>query len=508
MKTEIEYAVNIVVGVVIDGEFHWYVTRKEWWFLDLVKFERAFLDAGYSLAGVQGNYSNRFDIAILNGETAHKFLSEIHEYRVTIKELKQLVLEQEPVTDIDDILEYYPSLLVDFDQQILKSWYPEPASFEEFVPDGWRGVEIDFLDDVPAEKRYWLINGRNYFEAWSKIPQKAPLVSSAPPQSGAQKPRSGRLISQTMNLFSSDEHKAFMDVYYRVKKEFADLSFPRGERDFLKELSIMRREYLARLPVCLLARCPICGGSVWEPIDTFSLNGLGWTRSRTGDGWFGLVPVTVNMTSQHRWVNSTGETHSFTAECDHVRIITVSLNLNGLQPNDVTAPYSVKVGSEKPFVMKPLMDLDQTYIVIHSVPVWRFYNRDSDLHYTAYFVTYFTAASEAAFTTVMQPAYENYTSILYDWMDYDLRKWVTAGKILWLDASNPDFPLRSKQDQNFPYGNVQGGEGVWEIHEGQMKLQVGRSRKWSGGELEQEMREGFFSQLKSVFRDGRGSRKK
>jgi len=38
------------------------------------------------------------------------------------------------------IYEMHPSLLIDFDNQILNNYYYEPAAFEEYAPDGRKGT--------------------------------------------------------------------------------------------------------------------------------------------------------------------------------------------------------------------------------------------------------------------------------------------------------------------------------------------------------------------------------
>src|SRR5262245_61939819 len=53
---------------------------------------------------------------------------------------------------------------------------------------------------------------------------------------------------------------------------------------FQRDLETLAR-YRARLPVCLLARCPFCAREIVEPIDIFSLNGFGWKSANQGLGW-------------------------------------------------------------------------------------------------------------------------------------------------------------------------------------------------------------------------------
>ncbi|GGE23467.1 hypothetical protein GCM10011571_26970 [Marinithermofilum abyssi] len=149
--------------MIYKRDWHWYVTEKDWWFLDKVKQKNAFIDLGYGHHDL-GDGSERFGIDVLDETTAKEFLQYIEEYRVESKELSKMILKLKNVNHWDDISDYCPSLLVDFDHQQLYSLFPEPASFENYVPEGWLGVYKNFLDKVPREQRYWIINGEDYFK--------------------------------------------------------------------------------------------------------------------------------------------------------------------------------------------------------------------------------------------------------------------------------------------------------------------------------------------------------
>lgn len=296
------------------------------------------------------------------------------------------------------------------------------------------------------------------------------------------------------NLFTAPEYKQFLWHYSALEKS-------EKLHEFLEKVESLCHEYRSRLPVYLLARCPICGGRVYEPIDTYSLNGIGWRSPNRGFGWFGTVPVP----SLQRTIPQSDV--SYDAECDHAKIVSVMVNLNGVQPDDVT--QEVWIGSERPFVISPVLNLEHTYAVIHALSIGRFDESEPQSHYTAYFVTYFTDVDRQLFDKVMQPAHEEYSLILIDWADYDLMKWVKRGKLYWLDKNDPDLPLRNRPIDDFPYGAVKGGEGIWVIRNGRMELRYGKNRQWSGGEVEPEWdtEGGLFRQIISAFRAGWRDRK-
>ncbi len=161
MKIQIEYAQHIIVAVVFNTIWSWYVTEKDYWYLDLMKLEQAFLDKDYELPNV-GDYSERFNIAILNENSAEKFLEQINECKVSTAELRESLIASDP-HNLDSLIEFVPSLFVDFDKKSLRSQFPEPASFENYIPDGWIGSYENFIDQVPMQEKYWIIEGKDYF---------------------------------------------------------------------------------------------------------------------------------------------------------------------------------------------------------------------------------------------------------------------------------------------------------------------------------------------------------
>ena len=173
MYPEPEYAQKIVVGVIFRNSFAWYVTEYEYWYLDYTKFDRALIAGGYKNSTL-GDYSNRWDIGILNEDTAECFLSHIETYRVPAYALTEMMLIQrqmyEEYASVDspeyfnDILDFAPCLLVDFDQRRLSSQYPEMIRFETWIPDGWDGAYRSFLSDVPEAEQYWIVDGRDLFK--------------------------------------------------------------------------------------------------------------------------------------------------------------------------------------------------------------------------------------------------------------------------------------------------------------------------------------------------------
>jgi hypothetical protein len=281
-------------------------------------------------------------------------------------------------------------------------------------------------------------------------------------------------MPQPKNLFTKATYKELLEQYWEFDKEDDTLSYQnparRERKDLLRQqLSALRRQYRGGLPVYLLARCPMCGGRVWEPIDSYSLNGMGWVGLKTGFGWYGSISL-----PDEKGMPGQSARASYEAECKHVEVVVFCVNLNGLQPDDVR--QEVWIGPEKPFVMQPLMEVDRTFVVIHSLPIGRYDDPDLVPRYTAYFMAYFSG-NQKAFSEAIGPFDRARSRIQYAAADYDLLKWIEAGKLFWLDTDVPELPLRNEPLRMFPYAGVQGKEGLCVIRDGRLKVYLSLNRR-------------------------------
>lgn len=151
---------DIIVGVLYDSVFNWYVTDKEIWYLDYQKRIEAFRKKGFEIEEYIDEI--RKNLLVLNSNNAKQFLEKIKGYQVNTNKLRELL--QESINANDDSWRYVfrPSLYIDFDSRKLFSLYSEPASYEKYAPKNWEAKYIDFMDDIPYDKKYWLSeNGQN-----------------------------------------------------------------------------------------------------------------------------------------------------------------------------------------------------------------------------------------------------------------------------------------------------------------------------------------------------------
>lgn len=153
-----KYAETLIVLVKYNTTHRWYITDKDLWFLDLRKLIASYTNRGFQIQNSE-DFSDRFDIDILNENTAGDFFNKITDLEAHTEELTRM-LEQKMYTHISDMV---PSIYVDFDEKKLISYYPEPASYEDCVPFGWIGKHENFLDNIPVQLKFWIKQDVNYF---------------------------------------------------------------------------------------------------------------------------------------------------------------------------------------------------------------------------------------------------------------------------------------------------------------------------------------------------------
>ncbi|TRW21019.1 hypothetical protein FL857_12285 [Criibacterium bergeronii] len=166
MLIEPIYAENIIVGVIWNKIFKWYVTEKDLWFLDYNKLDKGYLEKGYDIEDIVDDNERR-GIEVLDKNTVDIFLDRISKYLTTEYELNNLFNK---ISEFDDCLDFIPSILVDFDNKRFYSMFPELASFEDYIPEGWVGEYVDFTNLIQDEEKYWLNDLKeNLFIKYKKI---------------------------------------------------------------------------------------------------------------------------------------------------------------------------------------------------------------------------------------------------------------------------------------------------------------------------------------------------
>ncbi|HDR8081345.1 TPA: hypothetical protein QCZ22_002989, partial [Bacillus cereus] len=99
----------------------------------------------------------RNGIKVFDHENVEVFLVRINQYKTTKEELNYLLLENIKRKNAgEDLLDFSPILLINFDNKILYSMFPELASYENYVPKDWSGTYEDFTEFIPTSEKYWI----------------------------------------------------------------------------------------------------------------------------------------------------------------------------------------------------------------------------------------------------------------------------------------------------------------------------------------------------------------
>lgn len=152
---------NIIIGLSVDNFFKWYVSPKDLWFLDRKKqadaYIKKFKEIGLkNIGGKIEEVDERKGMEVLDEHSFIEFIPIINKYSVSTNELREsLKLNLLTTSKQDTFYSFLPSLYVNVDKRELYSLYPEPASYEDFVPKNWSGIYEDFLSKIDWKEKYW-----------------------------------------------------------------------------------------------------------------------------------------------------------------------------------------------------------------------------------------------------------------------------------------------------------------------------------------------------------------
>ena len=152
---------DVIVGIMVEGKYSWYVTEKELWFMDYKKFREDFkrkyeqLNIPYN-TGSDEILGERAGFEILNEFSIREFKKVIEKYQASVEELRSLLELYLLVYGSEDAyFRFLPALHLDFDKKELYSLYTEHATFEAYVPEGWIGKYASFLAKIEMKEKYW-----------------------------------------------------------------------------------------------------------------------------------------------------------------------------------------------------------------------------------------------------------------------------------------------------------------------------------------------------------------
>jgi len=250
------------------------------------------------------------------------------------------------------------------------------------------------------------------------------------------------------------------------------------------------KEYWARLPLYLVARCPLCNAAYVERLDTHSL--LGWhphpdrwdfiytSKRRKSDDAEKQKRLNQVVEMSPPDKSSILENISQRIDCPHFVAVQHFINLHGILPKEMRY-FSNQ--SEVPFVMPVFLPDDvESYAVMHSLPICRIEKKRFKPCYSLYLITYYSSAPHAMWER-RRSEFTGEDALhfpkLYTWRTVELNKiseawdlslWTKKGKLLWLDLGQDDLPLKGKPPEEFPYANIEGIQKSYTFRQGKLKI--------------------------------------
>jgi hypothetical protein len=207
-------------------------------------------------------------------------------------------------------------------------------------------------------------------------------------------------------------------------------------------------EYVNRLPLVPIGRCPFQGELTLKRMDVFGLDGKWW--------YVGAPDLPPQA-------------------CIHYVTFLGALNLNGNPPVGCSprAIHEIEPGPDVPFVIPRLLQIPGMAVVISSRQFF-------DDQFTAYFMTYYNQKpvpgwqshqtwlrSTHSFQGAQgQPNWDAKT----DRWDFDLDQWrMQPDKVFWVAPGDRDMKLRLGSDPAFPYANLPGMRLPQRIRQGKVR---------------------------------------
>src|ERR1700733_4812976 len=129
---------EVIVVVRINGRFRWFKSDRELWVLDLNKWRKDFLDAGFQVP--EPDPSERFGIPVVNERTADRFLTEMKQFEINKEDLgKDLAVRFSDAGSWWDVSDLFPIMFVDFDRRHVCALYQNGTRMERYISDVWTG---------------------------------------------------------------------------------------------------------------------------------------------------------------------------------------------------------------------------------------------------------------------------------------------------------------------------------------------------------------------------------
>lgn len=156
------HAKTLIVALRWQGQLRWYCSNYQDWILNKVKQAEL-------LHIHDPDFSDRYGIGILSRDTADEFIRQHAAFELTHEELAAWVAAKPFPPTWEAVMEgIYPSMLIDFDLQMLDCYGGLPRAYGDFLPPGWNSgpTILSITKDIPEEQKYWLVDGFDRFSEW------------------------------------------------------------------------------------------------------------------------------------------------------------------------------------------------------------------------------------------------------------------------------------------------------------------------------------------------------
>jgi len=240
-----------------------------------------------------------------------------------------------------------------------------------------------------------------------------------------------RLPITKSEAFSEYERHTILDSFFAARKKMVGAAAAYDEADEKqkahlaekldiahKHVSDLYEEYEKGVPVVALSRCPFTGVEAWHSIDSYGIDGPWWDYERPA-----------------RPVEDLPNTYFALAG---------ALKLSG---ELVNGPFLCKPGPEVPYVIPRLLARPEIKAVIFTTPVGS---------HMAFPIFYFAepmpwdivrtntwGTNSYSAETIYGEGYWQQTYDIKRDFDFELEKWIRAGKLLWIAPEDDTMTLQS-----------------------------------------------------------------